>query len=230
LSVLHVLSAARTEGEFSLKVVFYKHRLAAIRTRMDPADVLFESPVVSFRVKPLPQSDPINRLMTASQIRQLPWATAFGHYYGRVSEQLGTFRADLMPESGGETPGRAVWEKFGFPRADVERILPQAVDSVFHESLLYGMILGTASPTDLQKATNAIKGQSFAEEFIRRYPQSWLLPEVYKRLFDCHVTQRKYPEALKTAETAMKLDGIHPLYENIGFSNQVERVRQRMVP
>ncbi|MCK7487291.1 MAG: hypothetical protein MZU97_18630 [Bacillus subtilis] len=199
-----VLSVAVAEGGFALKVVFYKNPVSDVWLRTDPRDILFESPTVAFKVKELPERDTMSHLLPANLMEKLPGAIAHAHYLGRARESL------------------------RFPRADIERILPRAVESVFHETLLYGMILGTASPTDLQKPGGANKGQAFADEFLRRYPESWLLPEVYLRLFDCYVQQRKYREALQVAESALKLPDIHPLYDNMGFSNRVERVRQRM--
>lgn len=207
ICVIHLLSAARRADDFHLKVVFYKKPVSSRRLRTAPEDILFESQTVSFKVKPLPESEPLRRLMDTNQIAQLTRWIARTHYFGA------SYDAPNHPDP---------------LRIRIQTTIPNATESVFQEGMLYSTILALSSADAISRGDNAILAGNLASQFLERYPASWLRPLIYTRLFDCYVQQRKYPAALGVAEDAYKLVDIHPLYENIGFSNRVEKVRQRL--
>jgi len=103
---------------------------------------------------------------------------------------------------GGYPPGESLRpEKF-------EELAPvikeQYKDSVFREYVMYADIMTHYNPS---KSTHElIEGRKeLAEQFLKEYPNSWLLPEVYRKLFWTYVAEKDRKKAEQVWNKALEI-------------------------
>jgi hypothetical protein len=113
------------------------------------------------------------------------------------------FYAHHMEELlGGYGPGKSLHpDKF-------EEIVPVIIknhkDSVFREYVMYADIMGHGDR--VVTGWPLIKGRKdLAYRFAKEYPDSWLLPEVYRKLFWTHVAARDKENAEDVRNKALKI-------------------------
>ncbi len=72
-------------------------------------------------------------------------------------------------------------------------IIEQHRGSAFRETVMYADIIDGLGADHLEREAALERSKALGRQFIREYPQSLLLPDVYYTLFRCHV-QQKEPE------------------------------------
>jgi len=102
---------------------------------------------------------------------------------------------------GGYPPGPSLVPA-EFERAAGE-LIQKHKDSVFREYALYAAMVVRSSRTI---APGLMKGgKELAQRFVREYPRSWLLPDVYCRLFFTAVEEKDYKKAAALREKALEI-------------------------
>jgi len=103
---------------------------------------------------------------------------------------------------GGYPPGESLRpEKF-------EELAPvireQYKDSVFREYVMYADVMTHYNP---RKSTHElIEGRKeLAEQFLKEYPNSWLLPEVYRKLFWTYIAEKDRKKAEQVRNKAIEI-------------------------
>jgi len=93
---------------------------------------------------------------------------------------------------GGYPPGESLSpEEFG---AAFSKILTECRDSVFVEYVRYADIMGCGRGSFYRLRFDPDRAE-LAEQFIKEYPRSWLLPDLYRFLFFTYVEAKDYRKA-----------------------------------
>ena len=152
--------------------------------------IVYESLPVEFRVVELSEkSDSISRLVDQDLAISLGYSVFYAHF---AQELMGGY---------GPTQVKSLSD------ADFERLAPQVIKrcrgSVFREYVMYADIL-----THYRPETNAhelLDGRKeLAEQFEREYPDSWLLCEIYRKLFFTYKAEGDLQNAGRIQAKALK--------------------------
>ncbi len=123
---------------------------------------------------------------------------------GRFAVSLGSsvFYAHYIQRLwGGYPPGPSLVPS-EFERAAGE-LIQKHKDSVFREHALYAAMIVRSSRIIAPGLMTG--GKELAQRFVREYPRSWLLPDVYCRLFFTAVEEKDYKEAAALREKALEI-------------------------
>lgn len=103
---------------------------------------------------------------------------------------------------GGYAPGESLTPEAFEKVAPV--IIEKHKDSVFREYVMYADLMTSYVP---EKGTSVLsgKGKELAARFIKEYPGSWLLPEVYRKLFFTYAREKENQEAEAVRQKVLKL-------------------------
>jgi len=193
---VHLLLPTRQEGNYDLKASFYRVGSRALQGRSGFSETIpLETNELRFQVRALAEEDPINGLLNSHQLREMSDWIVKTHY------QAGKWRAPKGLDLD----------------ALVDQLLACHLESAFTETLLYAYVLFYTSPSRLEM--NSGKAQRAGEEFLRRYPQSYLRAEVYERLFHIYYAKGEYRKAVEAAEEGIRLEESVPLYRNRAWIN-----------
>ncbi len=143
----------------------------------------YSSKPISFRVMPIEEmKDSISHLGEQDFVINLGYSIHKAHY---VEEFWGPFSPEEFEEL-----------------APV--IIEKHKDSVFREYAMYADILTHGRP---ERSTHElIKGRKeLAQRFVREYPDSWLLPEIYRKLFWTYVAEKNREKAEQMRARALEI-------------------------
>lgn len=185
-----VLSAGQQAERFDM-LIFPKpgnYRLKAVLREQDDK-ITFASKPVEFRVLPLKEKDDsISQLGKQDFAINLGSSIFFAHYVEKLW--------------GGYSPGKSLHPKKFEEIAPV--IIENYKDSVFREYVMYADIM-----THYVRHTathELIKGRKeLADRFVKEYPKSWLLPEVYRKLFWTYVAAGDKEKAEAARNKALQI-------------------------
>ena len=112
------------------------------------------------------------------------------------------FYAHHMEELCGRyPPGESLMPK------EFEKIAPVIIakhkNSVFREYVMYADIMAHGR-NDLPLHPMPISYKELAESFVQEYPKSWLLPEIYRRLFWTYVVEKNRVKAEQIRDLALQ--------------------------
>jgi len=185
---------------------------------------LLTTNIITVEVVPLPEDEPILKVLTREQVNEFS-AWIVGAHYGR----------------GFDLRSLKIWKV-------VRDLLSLERESAFTETALYAYIVaGTRGGQEPSYAFETIKAQlkkeepppppltllEAAEEFLSRYPKSMLKPIVYACLARGHhfrarmslaeEERREHLRKMREAiEAGLKLPGHSPYYENTGLLQLLE--------
>ncbi len=90
-----------------------------------------------------------------------------------------------------------------FERA-AQKVIEEHKDSVFREPTVYAVLrMRQNNQTNTHGLVRG--GKELAGRFVREYPRSWLLPDVYRMLFFTAVEEKDYVEAAALREKALEI-------------------------
>jgi len=168
-------------GNYKLKAVLKEPKKKGGKT--------YASKPIEFRVVPIKEKyDSISKLGKQDFLINLGSSIYYAHYVERLW--------------GGYPPGESLHpEKF-------EQVAPvireNYKDSVFREYVMYADIMTHYRPD--RSTHELIKGRrEFAERFVKEYPKSWLLPEVYRKLFWTYVAEKDKEKAQEIRKKALQV-------------------------
>ncbi len=150
-----------------------------LRTRIiEGKDTRFDSPPVSVEVVPLSETqDSIAGLGDQVFAVRLGRALVTAHYTQEIWGGTG---------AGGSLNQKAF-----------DSVAPTIIEkhrgSAFRETVMYADIMDGLGADHLERPAALERSKALGRQFIKDYPQSLLLPDVYYTLFRCHV-QQKEPE------------------------------------
>ena len=185
-----VLSAGQKAERLDM-LIFPKpgnYRLKAV-LREQNDKIIHTSTPVEFRVLPLKEKDD-----SISQLGEQDFAINLGSsiFYAHYVEKLW----------GGYPPGKSLHAKKFEEIAPV--IIENYKDSVFREYVMYADIMTHyLRHTATHELTKGRK--ELADRFVKEYPKSWLLPEVYRKLFWTHVAAGDKEKAEAARNKALQI-------------------------
>ena len=153
----------------------------------DPDGTAYVSEPIQMRVIPMAQKyDSASQLGGQEFLMKLGSSILFGHYMQRF------FGA----------PGKSLkGEEFEQVAAI---ILDKHKDSIFREYVMYADIMTHYRPdTTTHELINGRK--NLAERFVKEYPESWLLPDVYRKLFWTYVAEKDRKKAEQVRNKALEI-------------------------
>jgi len=163
-----------------------QYRLRA--TIIEDDKTRFVSPPVSVEVVPLSQA----KDSIASQGDQV-FATRLGR-----ALVMAHYLQDILGGTGPEG---------SLNREEFDRVAPTIIEqetpSAFRETVMYADIMDWHVDDHLLQPAIE-RSKVLAERFIKEYPGSFLLPDVYLTLFWCHVHQKEFDKAAAVRATAVQ--------------------------
>lgn len=180
--------ATRTDIVLFPKVGTY--RLKAVIKDWENRPLVMSEPV-KFRVLSLEEkSDAISALGDEAFLLRLGKAICETHYIeGSFSGFGATSKENTSPK---------------YAEKVVSAIIEKYPESAFRECVMYADIISHIRPeTHTQELIDG--RQEMALRFEREYPRSWLLPEIYRKLFWTYVAEEDRPEAEKIRDKALAL-------------------------
>lgn len=166
-------------GDYKLKAVLKQRN----------GKIIYASEPIEFRVLPLKEKyDSISQLGEQDFAINLGSLILYAHYV----EQLW----------GGYSPGKSLYPK------EFNKVSPvireNYKDSVFREYVMYADIMSNGGSyrggRELTK-----QPQELAERFVKEYPKSWLLLEVYRRLFWTYVAAKDKEKAEAARDKVLQI-------------------------
>jgi len=165
-----------------------KYRLKAVLKERD--GTVYASEPIWLQVLPLEKKeDSISKLGKQDFVINLGSSINYAHYIERVW--------------GGYPPGESLTaEKF---KELAPVIREQHKDSVFREYVMYAEAMVQCRPpeSEFDLATTEC-GKELAEQFVKEYPRSWLLPDIYRKLFWVYVQQKNKEKAEEFRKRALE--------------------------
>ncbi|HUX00188.1 MAG: hypothetical protein WBD63_07735 [Phycisphaerae bacterium] len=164
------------------------YRLRAVITESEETRFVSES--VTFEVVPLAKAkDNIAELGDQAFAINLGSAIFHAHYHQAMW-------------IGGAPPGESLRQAEFDKVAKV--IIEKHKDSAFRETVMYIEIIDTWDFEDQGRYGRLLESQKqLAQQFTEEYPDSWLLPDVYRLLFFTYVETKDYRKAAALREEAV---------------------------
>ena len=167
-------------GDYGLKAVLKKRD-----------GTTYASKPIQFKVLPLKdKQDSISRLGDQNFLINLGSSIYYAHYVEEVW--------------GGFPPGKS----FGLEKFEeiASVILKEHKDSVFREYVIYADIMIHCEPgMSVRELKKRRRVMGLAESFIKEYPNSWLLPEVYRKQFQAHVYEKNKDKAEEVRKKVLQV-------------------------
>jgi tetratricopeptide (TPR) repeat protein len=187
LCAVHLIPPPSEEAEYGLEAVFFEDYLELRRPTARQSESFFQTNEVGFAVQQIPPDDPMGDL-TPEQRKKVSRWVIWAHFHG-----------------GGSPPPEDI---------DMDHLVQALLssDSPFAETVAYAYILNHTTREWRRKEPT--KALGVAEEFLRKYPDSWLRAEIYAQLFEVRYAMGEYQAAVEALETGAALEESRPLYDN----------------
>jgi hypothetical protein len=165
------------------------YRLKAVLRQRDGK--IYVSRPIQFQVLPLKnKQDSISQLGDQNFLINLGATIFYAHYVEEIW--------------GGWPPGKSFGaEKF----EEIASVIKEKhKDSVFREYVMYADIMTHCRRgMSVRALKKRRRGMELAESFIKEYPNSWLLPEVYRKQFQAYVYEKNKDKAEEVRKKVLQI-------------------------